>query len=164
MLQKKICLLGTFSVGKTSLVARFVRSLFSDRYLTTIGVKIDKKVVTTPLGEATLLIWDIYGDDEYQAVRGSFLQGASGYFLVADGTRRSSLDRLPMLQRLMEDTVGKVPCVVLLNKVDLQAEWELGAVEEDALRELGPLIKTSAKTGQGVEEAFALLTTRMLSG
>ena len=164
MLQKKICLLGTFSVGKTSLIARFVRSIFSDRYLTTIGVKIDKKVVSTPFGDATLLIWDIYGDDEYQAVRGSFLQGAAGYFLVADGTRRSSLDRLSNLKRLMEDTVGTVPNLVLLNKVDLQADWELGAVEEDALRELGSVIKTSAKTGQGVEEAFAQLTTRMLSG
>jgi len=164
MMQKKVCMLGTFSVGKTSLVSRYVRSIFSERYLTTIGVKIDKKVVATPRGQATLLIWDIYGDDEFQAVRASFLQGASGYFLVADGTRRSSLARLPALKSVMEDAVGKVPCRILLNKVDLQAEWELGTVEEQALAELGPVIKTSAKTGQGVEEAFVQLTTHMLGG
>ena len=45
MLQKKICMLGGFGVGKTSLVSRFVTSIFSDNYLTTIGVKIDKKSI-----------------------------------------------------------------------------------------------------------------------
>ena len=45
MIQKKVCMLGTFAVGKTSLVSRFVKSLFSDKYLSSVGVKVDKKVV-----------------------------------------------------------------------------------------------------------------------
>ena len=87
MLQKKICMLGGFGVGKTSLVSRFVSSMFSDKYLTTVGVKVDKKTVPIDSGEMTLMLWDIYGQDEFQTVRDSYLRGASGYLLVADGTR-----------------------------------------------------------------------------
>ena len=52
MIQKKVCMLGAAGVGKTSLVSRYVRSIFSDKYLTTLGVKIDKKVIT--LGDAEI--------------------------------------------------------------------------------------------------------------
>ena len=89
MIQKKICLLGGFGVGKTSLVSRFVHSIFSDKYLTTVGVKIDKKRVDLGSQQVDLVIWDIYGEDDFQKVRMSYLRGASGYLLVADGTRRS---------------------------------------------------------------------------
>ena len=92
MIQKKICLLGGFGVGKTSLVSRYVHSIFSDKYLTTVGVKIDKKSVTLDGTVVDLVIWDIYGQDDYQKVRMSYLRGAAGYLLVADGTRRSTLD------------------------------------------------------------------------
>ena len=85
MIQKKVCMLGGTGVGKTSLVSQFVTSLFSDSYMTTIGVKVDKKVVAVEDREVTLVLWDIYGEDEFQTVRPSYLRGASGYLLVADG-------------------------------------------------------------------------------
>jgi small GTP-binding protein len=66
MIQKKVCMLGTSGVGKTSLVAKFVHSIFSDKYLTTVGVKIDKKTVTVDGNEVMLMIWDLAGDDDYQ--------------------------------------------------------------------------------------------------
>lgn len=165
MIQKKICMLGSFAVGKTSLVARFVRSVFSDKYLTTIGVKVDKKLVTLGEGrpDVSLLLWDIYGDDDFQVVRPSFLRGASGYVLVADGTRARSLERLTALHKLAEDTIGRVPFLILLNKVDLVSEWVLSEREEHRLAELGVVIRTSAKTGQGVEEAFRRLATSMVT-
>ena len=81
MIQKKICLLGGFGVGKTSLVAQFVHSLFSDKYLTTIGVKIEKKSVPVDETQVELVIWDIYGHDDFQKLRTSYLRGASGYLL-----------------------------------------------------------------------------------
>lgn len=162
MLQKKICMLGSFAVGKTSLVARFVRSIFSDKYHTTIGVKVDKKVVETASGPLTLLLWDIYGDDDFQSVRPSFLRGSAGYFLVADGTRRLTIDRIPALHKLAAETIGAAPFIILLNKADLKQEWEISELEERTLAELGPVIRTSAKTGEGVEEAFAQLTAQLL--
>ena len=92
MIQKKVCMLGASAVGKTSLVGRFVQGIFSDKYLTTVGVKIDKKKVSLDSGEMTLMLWDIYGQDEFQTIRDTYLRGATGYLLVADGTRYSTLD------------------------------------------------------------------------
>ena len=162
MLQKKICMLGGFGVGKTSLVSRFVSSIFSDKYFTTVGVKIDKKSVTVDGDEMTLVLWDIYGQDEFQTVRDSYLRGASGYLLVADGTRYATLETAATLQRQAEAAVGRVPFLLLLNKSDLDREWQ---VDERALVKLvdrgWTVMKTSAKTGAGVEEAFVKLARAM---
>ena len=162
MLQKKICMLGGFGVGKTSLVSRFVTSLFSDTYLTTIGVKIDKKTITVDSHEMNLMLWDIYGQDAYQTVRDSYLRGASGYLLVADGTRHATLDTAAALQQKAASVVGDVPFLLLLNKADLVREWQ---VDERALMRLvdrgWTVVKTSAKTGAGVEGAFTKLASQM---
>lgn len=92
MIQKKICLLGGHAVGKTSLVARYVKSIFSDKYHTTIGVKIDRKTLLLGERDVTLMIWDLAGEDEFREIEISYLRGASGYLIVVDGTRRSTLD------------------------------------------------------------------------
>ena len=92
MLQKKICMLGGFSVGKTSLVKRYVHSVFSETYLTTVGVKIDKKTVTLPDRTVNLILWDLAGEDDINSLRMTNVRGAAGYVLVADGTRSSTLD------------------------------------------------------------------------
>ena len=92
MVKKKICMLGAFSVGKTSLVQKFVLSMFSAKYLTTVGVKVDKKSVEVDGLPIDLIIWDIHGEDSTQDISESYLRGASGYVLVADGTRKETLD------------------------------------------------------------------------
>jgi len=165
MLQKKICMLGSFSVGKTSLVKRFVESIFSERYLTTVGVKIDKKVVTAGGGELTLMLWDLFGEDEYQKIRMSYLRGASGYLLVADGTRPATLDKALAIQEEAEKNFGPTPYVVALNKCDLTAEWEIPTERETEIggRALGAVVRTSAKTGEGVELAFDSLAKAMIA-
>jgi small GTP-binding protein len=164
MIQKKICMLGATGVGKTSLVSRYVLSVFSDKYLTTIGVKVDKKTVPVDGTEVTLLLWDIYGQDEFQTVRTSYLKGASGYLLVADGTRQLTLDTARELQKTAEGVVGRVPFVLVLNKSDLAGEWRL---DDKALFKMAnegwTIIKTSAKTGEGVEDAFLKLTRKVVA-
>jgi small GTP-binding protein len=162
MIQKKVCMLGGFGVGKTSLVSRFVSGIFSEKYLTTVGVKIDRKTVSLDTGEMNLVLWDIYGQDELQTVRASYLKGASGYLLVADGTRHATLDTARALQQTSESVVGNVPFLLLLNKADLDKEWQ---VDERALWKLvdggWQVVKTSAKSGAGVEEAFLKLARNM---
>jgi len=111
MIQKKICMLGASAVGKTSLVSRFVRSLFSDKYHTTVGVKVDKKTVALGQEQMDLLLWDLYGEDEFQKIRTSYLRGSAGYVLVVDGTRRETLEKAVVLQNRTEETLGKVPFV-----------------------------------------------------
>ncbi len=155
MLRKKICMLGAFAVGKTSLVARCVHSVFSEKYHTTVGVKVDTKPMVVGGQDLNLVLWDIAGEDEFHQVRMSYLRGASGYLLVVDGTRPTTLDTAVGLQHRVAEAVGDVPFVVMLNKVDMEASW---AVDEGAIATQGwPLIKTSAKTGAGVEEAFVRL-------
>jgi small GTP-binding protein len=165
MLQKKICMLGTNAVGKTSLVRRFVESIYSDAYHTTVGVKVDKKVVHVAGQDVTLILWDLYGEDEFQKVRMTFLRGAAGYLLVADGTRRVTLDKALTLDEKVKASIGTVPAILLLNKNDLVDQWEIEADSERNLVDRGWMVlRTSAKTGEGVEEAFHGLAQAMLGG
>lgn len=79
---------------------------------------------------------------------------------MVDGTRQNTLDTTVDLQRRVVEAVGDVPFVVLLNKADHEASWE---VDEDVIATQGwPLIKTSAKAGDGVEEAFERLAQMMI--
>lgn len=164
MLQKKVCMLGSFSVGKTSLVRRFVESIFSDAYLTTVGVKIDKKVIRSGEQEVTLVLWDIYGEDEFQRLRMSYLRGASGFLFVADGTRRATLDKVIAIKEETLKALGPVQFVLALNKADLVEQWQIEPEKENELISRGwNVIRTSAKTGEGVELAFSALTQAMLA-
>lgn len=164
MIQKKICMLGSFSVGKTSLVRRYVDSIFSEKYKTTIGVKIDKKEVEVGGKAVKLMLWDLHGDDEFQRIRPALLRGTHGYFLVVDPTRPASLEVCKELEVRLEEQIGKCPFLVLLNKCDLEAEWEISPEEVQGLEADGwTVLRTSAKTGEGVEEAFLGLAERMLA-
>lgn len=163
MIQKKICMIGAFATGKTSLVARFVKGIYSDRYQTTIGVKIDKKVVSTRGQVLNLILWDIYGEDEFQNVRMSYLRGAAGYILVVDGTRQETLNIAMQLKEKVEGSIGDVPFIMILNKTDLSGEWEIEERELEGLKSQNwDIIRGSAKTGQGVNECFTKLAEKLL--
>jgi hypothetical protein len=164
MIQKKICMLGGFAVGKTSLVRRFVANLFSEEYQSTIGVSVDKKTLSLDGQPVTLILWDLYGEDEYQRLRESYLRGASGYVLVLDGTRRATLDTALALQEIAARVLGAVPFIAIINKADLRSEWEIDEEGIGRLRERNwTVLFGSAKLGQGVDELFSLLATRMLA-
>lgn len=161
-LQKKVCMLGGFSVGKTSLVKRYVASVFSEAYLTTVGVKIDKKTVDLPDRVVNLILWDLAGEDDIASLRMSYLRGAAGYVLVADGTRPSTLEVAVSLRRRVEAEFGGLPFVLLLNKNDLKEEWAIGDGEVADLEQSGWWVRpTSARTGEGVEDAFKTLAVRL---
>ncbi len=162
MMQKKVCMLGGFAVGKTSLVRRFVSNVFSDHYRTTIGVTVEKKSVTVNDQEIVLMLWDLYGEDEFQKVRDAYLRGSSGYILVMDGTRKATVDTALALQQTAIRTVGAVPFVSIINKADVRSEWEIDERAIEQLREQGwTVLFGSAKLGQGVEELFVTLATQI---
>ena len=145
MIQKKICMLGPFAVGKTSLVSRFVKSIFPDRYQTTVGVKIEKKTLQLSNQLWNLVVWDLAGEDEFMQIRMSYLRGSSGY------------------QQRVQEAIGDAPFVLVLNKADLTDEWELGNEIIEPLSKQGwTCVKASAKTGVGVEEAFLSLVGKMM--
>jgi hypothetical protein len=155
MLQKKVCMLGSFGVGKTSLVQRFVESVFNETYLTTVGVKVDKKTVALNDRTITLILWDLAGEDDISPLRMSYMRGASGYVLVADGTRQPTLDVALSLRQRVEAEYGALPFVLLLNKSDLREQWEIAAEALEQLPQKGCTARpSSARTGEGVEQAF----------
>jgi hypothetical protein len=163
MIQKKICMVGTFGVGKTSLVARYVKSIFSDKYLTTLGVKIDKKALNVDGQDVNLMLWDLAGEDALTQIKSMQLRGASGYILVADGTRATTLEASIDIQTRVEAEVGKVPFTCVVNKLDLRDSWEVDDAALNRLSSLGwTFLLTSAKSGEGVEELFQGLAVRML--
>jgi small GTP-binding protein len=156
-------MLGAFGVGKTSLVRRYVQSIFSDTYLTTVGVKIEKKTLAVGDESLILLLWDIAGEDDVSPIRTSYLRGAAGYLLVADCTRAETLEVARSIHSRVESEIGNVPFLLLLNKSDLQESWDVSGDALATLESAGwETIRTSAKTGQGVEEAFQELAQRVL--
>lgn len=154
MIQKKICLLGATGVGKTSLVKQYVEGIFSEKYLTSIGVKIDKKQVETENQTVQLMIWDIEGIDRYCGFQAKYLRGASAFIIVTDHTRSQSLvEGLDILKMVKE--VADIPGVLAVNKVDLPASWHWSETELAEIKQgFVQFFNTSAKTGDGVEPMF----------
>jgi len=162
VIQKKICLLGAFSVGKTSLIQRYINSLFNDKYHTTVGVKVDKKMVSVDGQDLMLMIWDIAGEDAFTQIKPAYLRGMSACIVVIDGTRRNSFDVALSVHEMVRQQLGELPTVFALNKADLKGEWALGEEQIRTLAQLGhPILETSAKLGQGVGEMFMALARRL---
>jgi len=163
MTRKKICMLGAYAVGKTSLVRRFVTSIFSERYKTTLGVKIDKKSVRVGEQEVDLILWDLAGEDAFVTVNVSYLKGSSGFLFVIDGTRPDTLNTALELEQRVDREYAGIPRIFLLNKCDLEADWKIDPERLKGLEESGRmLMKTSALSGAGVEESFLRLAEAML--
>ncbi|MBU2496194.1 MAG: tetratricopeptide repeat protein [Candidatus Omnitrophica bacterium] len=169
-LTKKICLLGNPAVGKTSLIRRYVYDVFDDKYITTIGTKITKKVLSLkyrpprPDIILTLIIWDMAGQEELENLRSAYYQGSDGGIFVCDTTRKETLYNLNSWVNTFFKITEKVPIVFFGNKIDLSIQASFGD------EELGYIAKvagaqhylTSAKTGRNVEEAFSVLGRMIL--
>ena len=159
-LSKKVCLLGDFAVGKTSLVRRFVYDLFEDKYLSTIGVKVSRKSVYLQVDdgsvELTMMLWDLAGSEEFDHVRASYLRGAAGAVLVCDLTREETLPNLNRYVNGLLHSKTDTKIILAANKHDLTEEARLTASQvEQAAKEMGiPVYFTSAKTGDAVEPLF----------
>ncbi|MEM8503211.1 MAG: Rab family GTPase [Cyanobacteria bacterium P01_D01_bin.1] len=162
MIETKVCVVGAFATGKTSLVARFLGGRYTQRYETTVGVRIARKQVETAQMQIDMVLWDIHGEDQFQQVQMSYLRGASAYILVVDGLRKASLVAALDLQKRVTQRIGDVPCVMVINKCDLQADWE---VMEDDIAMLKAqnydLIRTSTKTRVGIDSCFSKLIEKL---
>jgi small GTP-binding protein len=165
---KKVCMLGDPSVGKTSLIRRFVQDEFSDDYLSTIGTKVsDKELKMQKDGSEVLLhlvIWDIAGQQSFTSVSPTLFKGAQGALIICDVTRRPTLEDLNNWIFNLSKNAGKVPFVILVNKWDLvgRKAFEMADVERVAQGHESVCLSTSAKTGHNVEVAFRRLGEFML--
>jgi GTPase SAR1 family protein len=139
-------------------VQRFVHSIFSPRYLTTVGVKIDRKEVIVRGEPVTLLLWDLEGRDGTLDVNPNYVRGAHGLIYVVDGTRRETLYQAFDIRNAVSTYVGQIPSAFAFNKCDLADDWKLTRADEDILPKHGLYgVRTSAKTGVGVDATFQWL-------
>ena len=152
MIKRKVILTGSFGVGKTSLFNRFVYSKFDEKYLTTIGVKVDKKSMKVEGKEVTLLLWDIAGEISQDKVPNSYFLESSAIIYVFDLTRPSTYANMEFdINHLNEKVPGAIVKVVG-NKRDLVSDEELQTIMKEVHQM--PDIVTSAKTGDNVEQLF----------
>jgi small GTP-binding protein len=159
-ISKKVCLLGDFAVGKTSLVRRFVYDLFSDKYISTIGVKVSRKTVVVPrthdLVELAMMLWDLGGSEEFDQMRASYLRGASGAVLVCDLTRPDTLDSFRKYADELLRVCPGARLILAANKCDLTDQQRLAPAEVEAVAGAlnAPFYVTSARIGEEVEALF----------
>jgi len=159
IVQKKVCLLGNFSVGKSSLVRRYIKDRFEDKYLSTIGVKVSRKTLEREDSQLNMLIWDLVGGNELSQSETGYLVGTTGALIVCDLTRADTLETLKRYTSQVRTVNPHVAIVFLGNKVDKTKERTITSEMLTAVTtELNaPFLLTSAKTGENVEAAFALL-------
>lgn len=162
-IQKKICLLGDFGVGKTSLVHRYVYNLFNERYLSTIGVKISRKEVDVDGLPVSLLIWDLAGGEDHTEMHDGYLQGAAAALIVCDLTRADTLLAVHRHLEMLHQKQRDIPVYILGNKCDLAAQREINdtMLQQTARETQLQFWLTSAKSGENVELVFQTLAKRL---
>lgn len=154
-------MVGSFAVGKTSLVSRIVKGIFSEKYLTTVGVKIDRVSIECEGESFQLMLWDIEGEDQFAPLKVNFLRGSHGLIFVVDHTRRSTLSAVQSQIRRIGGNLAEVPHIVFVNKSDLE-QTDFTEEDREAVNALGvPVLRTSAKTALNVTEGFTQLTAMM---
>ncbi|MDZ8236802.1 MAG: Rab family GTPase [Nostoc sp. ChiQUE01a] len=171
-ISKKVCLFGDFGVGKTSLIRQFVECQFSDEYLSTVGVKISRKMLSLSkedlhnVQDLQLLIWDIEGSNKFKAVAKNYFQGSKGAVIVGDVTQPETLNHLREHIQTFLAINPQSYIVVALNKSDMIAAEYLENIRKiyefsDEANILDTYI-TSAKTGNNVNEIFQTLATHLI--
>ncbi len=167
----KAVLVGDKSVGKTSLIRRYVTDQFDDRYLLTLGAKVTKKEVAVEIPQQglhavlELNVWDIMGQVGFRELaKEAYFHGSRGILAVVDLTRKSTLDDIGDWIRAVQDVAGPVPLVLLANKRDLATQAMITPAQvAQAAKALGcASFLTSAKTGENVEASFRHLADHMV--
>ena len=167
--RKKILLLGDVSVGKTSLIRRYVVDFFNDGYITTIGTKVTSKNMQIKVDKEViylkLQIWDILVQKGYTKLYNATFKGAHGVFFIADVTRKETLESIenywiPQVKRINDS----FPFVILANKSDLikNTKFDRQDLEDFASKYKVPFYLTSAKNGENVDNAFNTLGNEMI--
>ncbi len=168
--KRKVLMLGDGAVGKTSLIHKYVMDKFDDKYITTIGTKITKKVLDLEYDaekiELTLMIWDILGQKGYTSIQTTSYKGGEGTLMICDLTRKETLTSLeeywiPEVRKVN----ANIPFIFVGNKADLVDKRQ---VTNDDLQAIADKYGTtyflsSAKTGENVENMFTALGESVIS-
>ena len=164
-LQYKLLVLGESSVGKTSLLMRYAEDKFEST-VQTIGVDFKNKYIMFNNKRIQLELWDTAGQERFKGIAKNYFHAANGVILVFDITNKDSFNKLKYWIDEGKTNVGQdTEIIIAENKVDLEDKRK---VNKDSINEFGKkmgleILETSAKTGQGVDEIFQRLVSRLYS-
>lgn len=162
----KIIIIGDSSVGKSSVLARFVEDRFSAQYISTIGVDFRIKTVQVDNKIIKLQMWDTAGQERFRTITSSYYRGCHGVICVADLTDKESFKSIDKWINEVNQysSYPDIPKILFGNKVDLTNKIVVHTkYAEERAREYGMMYyETSAKNGQGVEEGFNYFTEKVM--
>lgn len=154
----KVIVVGNGQVGKTSMITRFAKGIFTNEYKKTIGVDfLEKKMYLTMTGEdITFLLWDTAGQEEYDAITRTYYKGAGACILAFSTTDKASFDAVESWEKKVRDECGNIAMVLVQNKVDLMddAQMEAKDVEHLAKKLKLKLYRTCVKDDLNISEVF----------
>lgn len=173
----KLCLVGDWGTGKTSIRRKFMGSRFKRNYLPTVGADFSFKEIEIDGMNYKLLTWDLAGESKFKSVRGVYFQGAYGILLVFDLTNHKSFESLDSwLADIEESTQTKgLPIWLIGNKNDLIKTKDMQKITDSEIEEFLEFLKsrynnyfdigfskTSALTGNNIDEAFEGLVRNIM--
>mmetsp|Transcript_49621 Transcript_49621/g.124768 ORF Transcript_49621/g.124768 Transcript_49621/m.124768 type:complete len:211 (-) Transcript_49621:232-864(-) len=158
----KLLIIGDSGVGKSCLLLRFSDDIFTDSFISTIGVDFKIKTVTIDGVKIKLQIWDTAGQERFRTITSSYYRGAHGIIVVYDVTDQKSFDNITKWLKEIDTFAGpSVQKLLVGNKSDLENERMVQTDQGKTLAESLkiPFVETSAKNADNVEQTFNLMAS-----
>ncbi|MFX1366827.1 MAG: Rab family GTPase [Promethearchaeota archaeon] len=170
----KITVVGDAAVGKTSLIKRYTTNTFEKDYISTLGMQFSKFETDVDGEMVELLLWDLAGQESFGILRDRFYKGSSGAIIVFSLAPEEieTYNHITKWRSDLREACGNIPVILFGNKADLVDQNALATSSNYATSDvhvmkfvkdynIGKYFKTSALTGQGVEEGFHSLVFRL---
>ncbi|XP_013396655.1 ras-related protein Rab-23 [Lingula anatina] len=160
----KVVVVGNGAVGKSSMIQRYCKGIFTKDYKKTIGVDFLERQIEINCEDVRLMLWDTAGQEEFDAITKAYYRGAQACVLAFSSTDRDSFDAIQSWKKKVEDEVGELAMVLVQNKIDLEDE---AVVQQEEGEELAKQLKlrfyrTSVKDNVNVDEVFKYLAEKYL--
>ena len=165
----QILVIGDSSVGKTSLITRYTNGTFKEEYLATVGLDYYSKVQTINNQTINIKLWDTAGQERYKALTQNYFRNAEGVLLTYDVTNSDSFNNLKYwIGSIKTNMEGKnifLPLIIVGNKIDMEDSREITKDDADKFASDNnyKYFETSAKTGEGVDDAIIDLVNQDLN-
>ncbi|XP_071483759.1 ras-related protein Rab-23-like [Diadema antillarum] len=160
----KVVIVGNGAVGKSSMIQRYCKGIFTKDYKKTIGVDFLERQIEFNDEDVRLMLWDTAGQEEFDAITKSYYRGAQAGVLVFSTVDRDSFEAIDKWRAKVEEEVGNIPLVLVQNKIDLVEQAVLEPEEAEALAKRMKLrfYRTSVKENLNVEDVFRYLTEKYI--
>lgn len=160
----KVLVVGNGAVGKSSMIQRYCKGVFTKEYKKTIGVDFLEKQMSLNGEDVRLMLWDTAGQEEFDSLTSVYYRGAQACVCVFSTVDRSSFDAMPRWKERVFDECGDIPMVLVQNKIDLVEDAKMNPEEAEGLAKKLKLrfYRSSVKEDLNVKEVFGYLAERYI--